>query len=346
MPEVTSGLATLTPSGWKVKEKSEGGAYGGFAASSLTDSDVDAIQYGFETLPGNAYAERRLQRAAQLRNAKQFPGPTLVFDFNEATGSTIYDKMSQRPAVLNAGSVAWTSSRGVLFNGSGAFQFAANTMDHQAGQICDLSTLVPGDEITVAMIFNHSATLSGQQPLFYYGCSGENTCGGWGLVARTNGKVFFYHRAVGSSAEFSMALSNRDPGNAAANNTLTAIALGIRINPVNPEYFEIAYADRPLEATAEINSIGFSNNAYMALKGDGTGTGPAKYSTLGPLTIGGKPNATYTSLAQIAGSSSAYVGLRFLAIQRYKQVPGRFHSILQDMAADRASLPLSLFMEA
>lgn len=312
----------------------------------MTREEFESLRYGYESVPGDGYAERRRQRALQNQRAGRVPGKTMYFDFEEQSGAVVYEKFSQRPATLTSGSSIWTRDRGVLFNGVGAYQFAANTMDSLAGDICDLSTLSGEECIRVAFVYQHDPALSNQHPLFYYGCSGENTCGGWGIVARTDGKVFFYHRAVGSASEFSMALSNRRLGNDGANNSLSAVSLEIRINPVDPDFFEIAYADRPLEAGAEINSTGFGNNAYMKLKGDGTGTGAAKHSTLGPLTIGGKPNATYTSLAQVAGGSGAKVGLRQLAIQRYKYVPGAFHCAILDMAEDPKSMPLSFYMEA
>lgn len=345
MVDVTSRLATLTPAGWDVKDGDQETFEGGVGQLSASDAELVKALVLDGVVPGNTFAAIREARALRLKQTMQFPGPTLFFDFSEQTGSVIYDRLSQRAATLNAGSVSWTT-RGVLFNGSGAFQFASGVMDGLCGTVCDLSTLGTDDAITIAMVYHHSATLSGQHPLFYYGCSGENTCGGWGILARTNGKLYFYHRAAGSSTEDSRSLNNRDPGNAAANNTRSAVCIEIRRNPDDPNYFEVALADRPLEASAEVNSTGFSFNGGMRLKGDGTGTGPAKYSTLGPLTIGGQPNATYTSLAKVAGASSAYIGLQLLAIQRYRYVPGRFHAILQDLAADQTTPPTSLFMEA
>lgn len=297
-----------------------------------------------ESLPGNAYANAREHRAMQLKRTMQFPGPTLSFDFDEQQGSSVYEKLHDRAATLNAGSVSWSASRGVVFLGTGAFQFPANTIDVHCGEICDLSTLAPGDAITLAMVYQHKATLGGQHPLFYYGCSGENTCGGWGLVARANGKLFFYHRAVGSSAEWSKSLANRDPGD--NGNTLTAVCLEIRINPVDPNYFEIAYADRPIEVAANINSMGFSCNGDMPIRGTG-GTGPAKYSTLGPVTLGGKPGTTYTNLTpQLAGNGGELAGLKRLHVQRYKWVPGRYQMILEDLAEKPSEVPTALFLEA
>lgn len=316
------------------------------------DSEVDETNNALatltsweEALPGNVYAATKQRRARDLRSNRQFPYPTVSFMFDEMVGNEVFDQVSQRSASASAGSLVWTPDRGVRFNGNGALQFTAGTFDGIAGEICDLSTLGLDEGILVAMVYQHGAQLSNQHPLFYYGCSGENVYGGWGAVARTNGNVFFYHRAQGSSGEFSMNLNNREPGNKDLwNNTLSAICFEIRVNPTDPAYFEIASADRMLEAGAPINSTGFSNNGYMALKGT-NGTAPARRSALGPLTIGGKPNATYSSLSQIAGSSGGLVGLRQLHIQRTPYIPGRFAAVLQDMAADWKTTPLALFSE-
>lgn len=293
-------------------------------------------------VPGNSYASARESRAQRLKSSLQFPGPTVYFDFSEQFGSSTYDRLSQRVATLNAGSVVWTP-RGVLFTGTGAFQFAAGVMDALAGTICDLSTLTGDECITAAFVYHHSTAMTGQHPLFYYGCSGEATCGGWGIVARTDAKLFFHHRPVGSSVESVLNLDNHNPANTAANNTRTAVCLEISRHPDDPKWLEIRMHDRPLESSAEIQSVLLSYTNPTAV---GDGTGPAKYSTLGPLTIGGKPGATYTNLTpQLAGNGGQLCGLQMLALQRYRYVPGRYSAILNDLAADPTSPPTSLFME-
>lgn len=313
--------------------------------------DAAAMQsvVGAESMPGNRYITLREQRARDLRNAQQFPGPTLVFKFDEGTGSNVYEANSQRYAALSSGgTVTWDAQRGVLFNGNGAFQFASpstSLIDAQAGQICDLSTLQVGEEITVALVYSHGIGISGSHVLMYYGVSGDATYGGWGLHVTLRGKLVWRHRAVGSAGETTTSLSNRDPENTAANNTLTAAVISIRLNPTNTEFFEIAYADRPLLASAEVNSRGFSIINPL-VKGDSSGTSAAKQGTLGTLTFGARPNASYTGLASFAGASGAFVGLRFLALQRQAWVPGRFHRILQDLAADYSgNVPAGLFVE-
>lgn len=297
-----------------------------------------------QQIPGNLYANIRRERALRLKSMLQFPQPTMCFDFKEGAGGTIYEITSQRPLV-HTGTVSWHPDRGVLFNGSGAFQPAAGTIDHTAGSICDLSTLQEGEDITVAILYNHDPTLSGQHPLFYYGCSGENVYGGWGLVARTNGNLWFHHRAVGSSAEFAKNLANRDAGTAAANNTMTAAAFSLRKSVTNPEYIEISWADRLLEVNAGYNELGFSCNGGMRFDGD-TGTGPARKSALGTISFGGKPAATFTNLsAQVAGNNGAFVGIKTFAIQRGPYIPGKYHAILEDFAAAPDEIPTSLFLE-
>lgn len=322
----------LSPNDWEYRERSK---LNGMLGELFFDDDK-AI--------GNAYAVKREARAMRLKQSMQFPGPTMYFDFSEQSGNSVYDRLSQRVATLNAGNVVWTQ-RGVLFNGSGAFQFTAGSMNALAGNICDLSTLAGDDCITVAFVYHHAAAgMSGQHPLFYYGCSGENTCGGWGIVARTDAKLFFHHRPVGSSAESTLNLANHFPANTAANNTRTAVCLEISRHPDDPAWLEIRMHDRPLESSAEIQSVLLS---YTNPTARGDGTGPAKYSTLGPLTIGGKPGATYTNLTpQLAGNGGQLCGLQMLALQRYRYVPGRYSAILNDLAADPTAPPTSLFIEA
>lgn len=306
-----------------------------------------------DTLPGNAYAQRRLDNARKLQAARQFPGPTMSFPFREGTGQVVYEQCSQRPATLNFGSltpdpaktVTWDPDRGVLFNGSSCFQFPSPMIRAQAAQISDLSTLAVGEEITVACVYSHAGNLSGQHPLFYFGLAGENTRGGWGVMMK-NGNLCICHRAVGSATEVVNSISNRKPGNDTADNTLSAFCFALRVSSWDPNFFELAYADRPLEVSAPINSTGFSCNAYLELTGDG-GTGPARPGSLGTLTIGGQPKTNYTTdFAKIAGNGGGYVGLRQLHIQRYKWVPGRFHRILKDLAESYQETPVSLFMEA
>lgn len=302
-----------------------------------------------ESLPGNLYATRREQRARELRAAMQYPAPTMVFRFDECVGSNVYEQNSQRYAALSAGATCtWDAQRGVLFNGNGGFQFASpsdSKIATQAGQICDLSTLQVGQEIVVALIYSHGIGISGAHTLMYYGVSGDAVSGGWGLHVTSKGKLVWRHRAVGSAGETTTALSNRDPENDAANNTLTAACLAIRLCPDNTEFFEIAYADRPLLAGAPVNSRGFAV-VNPLVKGDASGTGAAKKSALGTLTFGARPNASYTGLVSPAGAGGAFCGLRLLALQRRPWTPGLYHAVLKDMAADYSGAPpLSLFME-
>lgn len=318
--------------------------------SYATDAELDASQSALaaltswdEYLPANAYNSARMRRARDLMANLQFPYPTIAFDFSEQVGNQVFDLVSQRWATLNAGSVQWDPTRGVRFLGTGAFQFAAGTFDGIAGEICDLSTLGLDEGIVVALVYQHGVGMTGTNPMFYYGCSGENVYGGWGLSARGGGKLAFQYRAQGSSSEMSSVLHNRFPDE--NNNTLSALCCEIRINPADPDYFEIASHDRPIEVGASINTTGLSNNAYVSVKGTG-GTAPARRSALGSLTIGGKPNATYTALSQVAGTPPLQAGLRRLYIQRAPYIPGRFSAVLQAMAANPQAHPLPLFTEA